>query len=629
MSSSLIGIATSGLNAASMGLATTSHNIANVNTPGYSRQQLVQRAALADFSGAGSVGKGVAVSTVQRIVSDFATQQGNLATSEAAKSNTQLDYVTRFADLLTNSDTALSTTMNSLFSSVQDLAAHPAGVTERQSMLAKGQALADSINGLDGQLTTASGEIGARLQTNVAQLNSLSTQVATLNDQIAQIVGSGQQPNDLQDQRDSLIRKMSALVHVNVLNQPDGRVNVFLSSGDSLVLRGDTTQLTVQADPNDPAKFVLSSTGAATGGKVRAFQSSVDLGGEVGGLLLTQTDISNARNSLGRIAITLGDAMNQQQALGQDLNGNPGVSMFQIGSPRAYAIGGSAGALNIAIADSTQLKASDYTLAFDGTNYQLSRASDGTQQTFSSMPQTVDGMSIAVTTPMVAGSSFAIQPVREGAAQLKMLLTDASKIAAASPVLAQSGTTNLGSGRIASLDVNGPTRDPNLTAGVQITFTGASSYNYTRTAPSPTSGSGTIGSNGQIVLNGWTMKVDGTPKNGDTFSVGANTTGMGDSRNLLAMSALSSKKLVDGSSVVDANSALIGTLGNRAESLKISAAANDALLQQATQQEQGVSGVNLDEEAANMMRYQQAYQASAKMISALNTMFDTIMKIAG
>jgi flagellar hook-associated protein 1 FlgK len=478
-------------------------------------------------------------------------------------------------------------------------------------------------------MSISSGEIGSRLQTDVTRLNSISEQVASLNDQIAVAVGSGQKPNDLQDQRDSLIRNMSELVHVNVLEQPDGRVNVFLSSGDSLVLRGDTTQLTVQADPSDPAKFVLSSSGAATGGKVRPFQSSVDLGGEVGGLLLTQNDISNSRNELGRIAITLGDAFNQQQALGQDLNGNAGVALFQIGTPKTYAYGTATGALNVGIADSTQLKASDYRLSFDGTNYQLTRSSDGTQQTFSSLPQTVDGLNIAASTPLAAGDAFMIQPVRDGASQLKMLLTDSAKIAAALPVSASSGASNLGSGRIVSLDVNGPTRDPNLSAGVQITFSGASSYTYTRTAPAPTTGSGTLGANGQIVINGWTMKLDGTPKNGDTFAVGANTTGTGDNRNLLAMSSLSSKKIVDGNSVTDANSTLIGSLGNRADALKISAAANDAMLQQATQQEQSVSGVNLDEEAANMMRYQQAYQAAAKVIAALNTVFDTILKIAG
>jgi len=543
MSGSLLSIGQSGLAAANLALATTSHNIANVNTPGYSRQEVVQRAAMAGFSGAGFTGKGVEVVNIQRVASAFLTQQAHIATANASASNTALEYLNRIADNLTSDETSLSSSVDGFFSSLQDLSATPSGSTERQSVISAAQSLVNRFNSLDESLTSMSSEIGQRLQTAASQINTYAGQIAKLNDQIALQMGSGLTPNDLLDQRDQLIRSVSDLTSVSLVDQGDGRVNVFLPSGDALVLGSQSTQLVVQRDESDPAQFRLAAQGAATGGVARTIQGSIDLGGTVGGLMSVQSNIADSRNELGRIAIAFGDAINKQQALGQDIKGVQGTNLFDIGSPSAFPISTATGSLNVSFADTTALQSSDYQLDYDGTQYTVTRKSDGVKTAFTSLPQTIDGMSIAAGTALAAGDSFIIQPTRGGAGNLKLAFTNPDKIAAA--------------------------------------------------------------------------------------SLSAATTATGDNTNVRAMAALATKALVDGKTIADANAQLMGKIGNAASAKGIEATANQRLLDQVTTQEQSVSGVNLDEEAANLLRYQQAYQASAKAIAIAGEVFKTILDIMG
>ncbi len=543
MSGSLLSIAQTGLAAANLGLATTSHNIANVNTPGYSRQQIVQTAALAGFSGAGFSGKGVNVTNIQRVASDFLTTQAHLATADSAASSTALDYLNRIADNMTSDETSLSSSVDGFFSSLQDLSASPSGTTERQSVISAAQSLVNRFQTLDSQLTSMSSEIGTRLQTAASQINSYATEIGKLNEQIALQTGSGLTPNDLLDQRDQLIRNLSELTRVSTVAQPDGRVNVFLASGDALVLAGQSIKLVVQRDTSDPDQFRLAAQGASTGNVARTIQGSIDLGGTIGGLMSVQSDIADARNELGRIAVAFGDAINKQQALGQDLKGVQGTNLFTLASPKAFALDGSTGSINVSYADTTALQASDYQLDYDGTQYTLTRQSDGVKTNFATLPQTIDGLTIGVGTAPAAGDTFIIQPTREGAANLALAFTDPDKIAAAA------------------------------------------------------------------------------------LSAPSNSTG--DNTNVRAMAALANTALVNGKTIADANSQLMGRIGNAASSKDIEATANERLLTQVTTQEQSVSGVNLDEEAANLLRYQQSYQAAAKAIAIAGEVFNAILDIMG
>lgn len=625
MATSLLNISQSGLRAASLGLATTSHNIANVNTAGYSRQEVVQAASLANRTGAGYAGTGVDVTAIQRIANSFLTKQAHAATSDAANTSTAYDYLTRMAELLTSDSSSISASMDRFFSSIQDLAAQPSGVTQRQAVLSQATAVANQYATLDNQLSSMSIEIGQKLQTSVNSVNSMAVQVAKLNDQIALQIGAGFTPNDLLDQRDALIRQISGQVKVSTVDEPDGRVNVFLPSGDPLVLGNDTLTLTVQRNPLDPDKYQLAAQGAVTGNIPRTIQATTDLGGAIGGMLASQDDIITARNELGRMAIAMADAINTQQGLGRDLNGNYGQAMFSVGTPKAFGLTGTTGTINVSFADTSALQASDYRLDFDGSQYRLTRLSDGVQSTFASLPQTIDGMQITAGTAPVAGDTFVIQPTRTGASGISSLLTSTNQIAAAAPIVGSAASTNTGNGAISALTVDGPTPNANLTQTVQLTFTSATAYDIVING-SP-AGSGTVGANGQISINGWTMTLSGTPAANDSFTVANNTAVAGDNRNLNLLSNIASSRFVGGMTLGELNSGFVGRIGNEAASLQIESEANDKLLTQIEAQEQSVSGVNLDEEAANLIRYQQAYQAAAKAIAAAQAMFDTILSI--
>lgn len=539
MSTSLLSIAKSGLDAASLGLATTNHNISNVNTAGYSRQQIIQAAATANSNGSGYVGSGVQVTSIKRVAEDYLTQQVQVATADDAASTAAVGYLNQISDNLTSDSSSLSSSLDSFFSSLQTLSATPSDATARQSAISAAQSLVNRFNTLDGQLTSMSSEIGQRLQSSATQINSYAQQISKLNDQIALQQNSGNTPNDLLDQRDQLITDLSSLTRVSTVAQSDGRVNVFLASGDALVLGNQANKLVVQADASDPERFSMAVQGESTGGVARTIQSSVDLGGTIGGLMTAQTSIADTRNQLGRIAVAFADAINQQQANGVDLNGTQGADLFSIGSPKSFALSGSTGAISVSYADTTALTGSDYKLDFDGTQYTLTRRSDGTATTYTSLPQTVDGLTISATTAPAAGDSFIIQPTREAASGISMATTNGDKIAA--------GTTNAS----------------------------------------------------------------------------------GDNTNINAMAALVSANLVNGKTLGDANGTLMGQIGNAASAMQTEASTNSTLLQQATTQQQSVSGVNLDEEAANLLKYQQAYQAAAKAMSIANEVFQSILDIMG
>lgn len=622
---SLLNVGTSGLAAANLGLTTVSHNIANVNTPGYSRQQLVQRAAVAGGIGL-FAGKGVEVVGIQRITNQFLYQQANVATSDAASSNMQLGYLNRIADLLTSDESSIPGAINRFFSGLQDLASSPASQTKRQTVLARAQSMGQRFNEMDAQLQTMSAEIVNQIGSAAAKINATAVGIAQLNQQIALQQGNGITPNDLLDQRDNLVRELSQHLKVSTVNQPDGRINIFLTSGDPLVMSDGASRLEVQADPFNPGSVGLATSGSTTGGASRVILSTVDLGGGISGLMRLQSDISTARNEIGRMAISFASKMNDQQVLGQDLNGQPGTAMFRITTPKSFSVNGGAGTLNVTIQNASALKASDYRIDYSGANYIVTRLSDGNQTTYPSLPQTVDGINIeAGSIPPAAGQTFIVQAVRDGASVISSLINNPDLVAAALPVNATLGVSNTGTANIVELSVNGPPRAATLTQPVQISFTSSTNFNYTvNGGPTQT---GSINGNGEIVVNGWTLKLSGTPAVGDSISVVANTQGSGDNRNLIIMGRLAQSSFIDGNSITDANGRLISTFGNRASEIAITAKANDRLLEQVKQEESAVSGVNLDEEAANLLRYQQAYQAAAKALAAASAIFETILSL--
>ncbi|MDB5805670.1 MAG: flagellar hook-associated protein FlgK [Betaproteobacteria bacterium] len=625
---SILNIGVSGLNAAQAGIATTSHNISNVNTPGYSRQQTVQSTNTPQFSGIGYVGQGVDINTVRRQYDSFLTTQARTAQSASSQLSTQSSMLQNIDNLLADNQMGLTPVMNDFFSAVSTLASNPSDPAARQAMISAGQTLSTRFSSLSGQLSSMRDQTNATISQSVSTINSLTDQIAKLNNSIAAASGNANAPpNDLLDQRDSLLRDLSKEISVSVVPANDGSLSVFMNNGQALVLGGQQTKLQAQADPGDPEN---TAVGMMVGGQFKPYSDSSIGGGKLGGALAFRQSLDGAANGLGRLAISLGQGFNAQHDVGQDLNGNLGTDFFSVGTPLALTNANNSGNAQIgaSISNVGALTTSDYKLGFDGTNYTVTRLSDKTQQVFPSLPQTVDGVTIGVTSgSMAAGDSFIIQPTRSGASSIDTLVTDPARVAAALPVRASIANANTGTG---TMNVTGvtPPANANLRQAVSIVFTSPTTFNVVGTGTgNPTGLTYTPGM--QISYNGWNATLSGTPANGDTFNVGTNSNASGDNGNANALAGLQLAKLMGGgtASINDAYSQMVGDIGSQTHAAQIGAAAQATVLTNADSAQQGVSGVNLDEEAANLLKYQQAYQAASKVISTANSLFDSILSI--
>lgn len=635
MSSGLTSIALTGLRAAQSGLATTGHNIANVNTAGFSRQQTIQSSALATFSGSGYLGTGVNVTSVRRVYSEFAAQSLRDTTSSSQRANSFATEISRIDGFLADSSSNLSSAIDSFFATTQTLANNPADPAARQTLLSSARTLAARFNDLGSRLASQGADIDRQIDDNVATVNALARQVAALNSRITndgRDASNNDVPNDLLDQRDQIVQQIASAVGATAIPQSDGTLNLFVGNGQPLVVGSNANTLTSVPDDQDSSKKQLAVILA--GNTVRVSTQGVT-GGAIGGLFaFRDTVLGQANNALGQIAIGLGSALNAQNRLGQDATGALGGALFAVASPAV--LGGptnsTGAALAVSISDATALTTADYKLAYDGTNYTLQNLSDQTTRTYASLPQTVDGLTIAVSSPLAAGDRFTISPTRNGAHDFAVLTTDPSRIAAAAPVKLTTGSTNAGSAVQASLSVIPTSTLPsNLQAPVNVVFHVSGStttYDLVDRASNTTISSGNGYTDGATISqNGWALTLTGTPANNDTFTVGPNTGGTGDNRNALLLAGVQTKNVTRVGSAQDTYSGLVGGIGNQTNEATSLATAEGSLLTQAQETRDSVSGVNLDEEAANLQKYQQAYQAASKSIATAAAMFDAVLAL--
>ena len=618
----------SGLRAFQNALATTSHNIANVNTEGYSRQRVNFGTMPATNVGVGYIGRGVQPQGVVRILDQYRVDALRTNVSEQARLGAFNDLAGGIDSLLASPDSGLSGPLQEFFASLQTVADSPSSVSARQVALSQANVLADRFATLNGRLEAQETEVNARLGSTISQVNSLAESVASLNNAIrdAQAAAGGAPPNDLLDQRDQLLQQLSEQVAVDVVPQDDGSVSVFVGNGQALVLSGDAGRLTLAAgefSEAGPAVALVTESGTSM------VLSSVN-GGEIGGLLDFRREMLDpARNTLGQLAYGIADAMNAQHRDGMDLDGGLGGDLFSIGAPQVIPSSSNAGAgdLTAAVTDSAGLTTSNYLLSFDGAAYSLTRTDTGAAVPLTGSgtaldPFAADGLSLVVNTPPAAGDSFLLRPTASAAGDFGVLLTDPRALAAAMPVVSNTALGNAGSGRIGGdtiLDVS----DPNLLDPVTIEFldaltysvNGAGSFAYTPDAP--------------IAVNGWQVSISGAPAAGDTFTVSANVGGVGDNRNALALSdALDGGILSGGTvSVRERFESLVSQVATDTRRSGINLTAQNAITEQALTDQLSVSGVNLDEEAANMLRFQQSYQAAAQMIGVADVLFQTVLSV--
>ena len=645
MATNILSIGQSALAAAQVGISTTGHNIANAATPGYSRQVLVQGAATAQNLGFGYVGQGVDISSVQRIYSDFQAAQVRSTQTTQSSLSTYATQMSQIDNMLANVTSGLSPSLQGFFKGMQDVSANPSSVASRQAALSSANALASRFQSMGAQLDQMRQGVNTQIISSVGEINSLSTQISQLNQAITLAQGAtaaGQPPNDLMDQRDQLILDLSKQIKATVVKQDDGKYNVFIGNGQPLVVGGLTYQLSTTVSPTDASKIEVAYSNS---GNPFILSGSALTGGALGGLVdFRNKSLEPAQNALGRIAIGLASTFNVQHKLGQDLNGNLGTDMFVVGVPTVGQNANNTGtaSLTASISNVSALTTSDYSVQFNGTQYQVTRLSDGQVTALTSSPQTIDGVDFTTAGVPATGDSFLVRPTVAGAPSFAVKISDTSLLAAAAPIATAAPITNTGTGAISAGSVDATYLTTPLSAPVTLSYNSGTAqltgfpatqavtvtYNgnsttYAAGAPVPYTAGATLS------FGGISLAISGVPANGDVFTVAPNTGGVGDNRNAVLLAALqTTNTLVGGTaSYQDAFAQMVASIGSKTNELQVMSDAEGQTLTNQIQAQQSLSGVNLDEEASNLLRYQQAYQAAGKVMQVASQLFDVLLSL--
>ncbi len=637
MGNSILDIGVTGLLTAQSQLQTTSHNISNANTPGYTRQQVVIGTNIAQSSGAGFVGTGVHSTTVQRIYSQFLVSQSLQIQTQSQSLESNFVQIKQLDNMFAEATSGLSPTLQKFFSAMQDVASNPSVISSRQALLSGAEALVSRFQSMDQRISQIREGVNSQITSSVVEINSLAEQIAEINHQIilAEGAAGGQPANDMLDQRDELINQLSKLINTDTVRENDGSVSVFVGNGQALVVGSQTLLLKAIPLPDNPDNLTI---GVESGGNTIQIPESQIKGGILGGLLsFRSVTLDSAQNAFGRIAITLAQTFNDQHQLGMDLNGTMGEEFFTVPSPKVISALTNDIASNItaSISDFSALTTSDYQLSYDGTNYTLTRLSDNNSVSTSVLPSnadplTMDGVSITAAT-INAHERFLIQPTIDGARNIEVNIKDTTKIAAAAPNRTGAALSNTGTGKISAGTVDSLPLDPDLQAPLTITFHTPydGQYNVAGTGAGLPATNQVFTAGSDISFNGFTFQIDGNPAAGDVFTITPNSSGSSDNRNMLLLAGLQTTNTLENGSATyqSAYAQIISQIGNKTRELEVTSKAQTHLLAQTEKSIQSISGVNLDEEAANLLRFQQAFQASSKIIEISNTLFDSILRI--
>jgi flagellar hook-associated protein 1 FlgK len=650
MGSSLLGIGVSGLQVFQNNLNTIGHNISNVNTDGYSRQRVESSTRLPQISGSGFTGSGVQAVSITRSFNSFVEANLRGSTSSAAEFEAFHALATQLDNVVADADAGVANSIQQFFNALQDVADSPSSTSAREVLLSEAENLSNQFNELASWFQNVRGQVNNEIKGNVAEINRLTSAIADLNEKIVISEGSsgGQPANDLQDQRDLLIRNLSEQVSITTLRQDDGSLNVMAGSGQVLVVGNRPTTLETFIVAGDPNQLGIAIRGS--GGTLVPITDQIS-GGRLGGTInFRDRMLDSSSNSLGLTAIGLSQFINDQQNAGMDIDGLLGNDFFEFGQPEIQTLVGGTGNVLVAFDDVSQLTNNDYRLKFNSGSWQLTRSDTNQVVTMTGAgtaadPFIADGIRMEIAVAPSNGDAYLVRPTRNGAIDMQMVLANSRQIAAAAPIRSFSADVNTGTGTISAgvvTDINNAVFQSTagqLSPPVLIRFTGTNSYDvYDNTNPAAPvileAGIAYNSATGGDVFptpggldHGYNLRVTGAPVAGDEFSSEYNTGGVGDNRNALLMAGLSSNKvLANGTaSITDSYNILVSDVGTATKQAELGSLSQSRVLDQAISARESVSGVNLDEEAANLIRYQQAYQAAAQLISVANSLFDTLL----
>lgn len=652
MSSTLMGLGVKAMTASYAALQTSGHNISNANVVGYSRQRVDLETATSVQTTQGFFGMGVDVSSVSRQHDKFLSREAVTTQAVAVMDATRLQHLQDLENVFKPGEMGLGHASSELMSALLDMSSHPADLATRQVVLARAGDLANRFDEAATAMDDSQQRVTAELSSAAEEVNGLLASVAQANRRLAAMQGSKHAPNDMLDERDRLVARVSELIRVWRVESDDGSVNLFTAVGQRLVLGSDAVKLQVSPHESDPQR---SSVVFNDFGILRALDEHALGGGKVAGLLRYQNDdLMVGRNLVGRMAASLAGAINEQQMFGVNLQTPlgqvPSRALFATGPTLASgfqtnardAMGNFVGTVALTITSPAALEATAYELREDPGapgNWQVKRLSDGLITNVAD-GDTVDGFRIDFGVPgPQSGDQFLLQPVTRAANGMQRLLNDPRDLAAALPLLATKGVANVGTVGVASLQM---TASPVPVAGAtaHITFTSdTGDYSWDLVDSSLAvlaSGSGTWAP-GQPVptpptdINGFSLLLEGVPRSGDTLSVAPTPASAvaTNNGNALLLMALRDSAIVGGRSPTDAWALALSEVGVRTQGGKTAAEISSAVATSAEFIRSASAGVNLDEEAATLIQYQQSYQAAAKVLQVAQALFDSLLQATG
>ncbi|MGB5604744.1 MAG: flagellar hook-associated protein FlgK, partial [Gammaproteobacteria bacterium] len=599
--------------------------------------------------GYGFSGNGVETVSIRRSYDAFVESSLRSSTSATAEFEAFHALATQLDNVVGNSDTGINASLQRFFNAIQDVADTPSSPSARQVMFNESQQLATQFNELASWIESVRGQVNNELQSGVNQINQYSQAIAELNESIVIEQGrAGQPPNDLLDQRDTLIKQMSELVSVTTLQQDDGAVNILVGTGQALVRGSSATSLAVTQEAGDPKQLGISVQGNA--GVLVPVTSQIS-GGRLGGVINFRDQMLDpASNGLGLVAIGLGNFANEQHQRGMDLDGVLGLDLFSVAQPQVLTVAGNPANVSVALDDVSQLTNADYKFRYNAGTWELNNSLTGQAITMTGTgtaadPFIAEGMSIVTSGAPANGDSYLLRPTRSGAMEIQMLLANSRQIAAAAPVRSVASTTNTGTGAISAgtvTDIDNvvfQSTPGQLSPPVLVRFTSGISYDMydisnpaspvlleTGIAYDPATGGELFPTPGGLD-HGYRMQLSGAPLAGDEFSTEYNTGGIGDNRNALLLAGLAADKLMyaGSASITDSYNRLVANVGTSTKQAELNSIAQNRILDQTMATRESISGVNLDEEAAKLLRYQQAYQAAAQVIATAGSLFDTLL----
>ena len=623
------------VNAAYAQLQSTGNNIANANTKGYSRQQAMLATNSAELTGSGYLGRGVTVTTVTRASNMFMAQQGVATASAAAADTVRRDRLSQLEKVFAGGQAGLGHAATQIFNAFADLAAVPTDLAARQAVLARLEDFATLARSSSGQIEALQDSVSHDVTGAVAEVNTMAGALAKLNTSIQKAGAEGHSPNDLLDQRDQLIKQIGEKLQLQVYISPDDTASLFVGSGQTLVLGSVSHAVLAAADANDPTRVRL---GIDQGG-LTADMSIQDVGdGQIGGLLDFQgLALADARNRLGQLVAGLAGAVNRQQGLGLDLQGQAGSPLLGLKGPQALPAGGNLldgdghylASVNLTLSDPASLRASEYQLQADPAHsgqYRVTRLSDG--QVFQPVAdgQQIDGLTIHIgPTAPAPGESFRLKPVSAAAGDLSVLLKNPRGVAAASPVVATAAPGNTGTLSVRSVAaVAAPAA---AYQALKLSFVDDQGGYQIQDSANRLLASGSFAAGQALVYDGIELSMTGLARAGDQVQIVPTVFPAASNGNALRFDNLASLALIDGQTVADAHASTLSALGVQLQGANAAADTSTAVAARAAADLSGQVGVNLDEEAARLIQYQQAYQASAKVLQTAQSLLDTLLNI--